>query len=72
MSGQARQQACFHQRRLAAARRTVDQASAERLVRVDFLDSGFPEANALGQAVPSTRTGEQLEKEVCIAGVERT
>ena len=68
--GQPRQQARLHQRRFAAARWPVDQAHGERVVGVRFLDAGLPEADAVGQAVPVARAGQQFEEEVGIVGIE--
>ena len=33
---------------------------------------GFPEADAVGQAIAAVRAGEQIEKEILVALVERT
>ena len=65
------QQPRLDQRRLAAARRAVDQADAERRVGVGRLDPGLPEPEALGQAVAVARAGQQLEEEVGVVLVER-
>ena len=69
--GQPGQQARLDQRRLAAARGTVDQADPEGLVRVGRLDPGLPEPDALGQAVAVARAGQQLQEEVGVVLVER-
>ena len=71
VAGQPRQQARLDQRRLAAARRAVDQADAERLVRVGRLDPVLPEPQALRQAVAVARAGQELEEEVGVVLVER-
>ncbi len=55
--GQARQQARFDQRRLAAPARPADQPDGERLVGIGFLDARLPETKDVGQPVPVTRAG---------------
>ena len=64
------QQPRLDQRRLAAARRPVDQPDPEGLVGVGRLDPGLPEPDALGQTVPVPRAGQQLQEEVGIVLVE--
>ena len=64
------QQPRLHQRRLAAARGTVDQADPEGRVGVGRLDPGLPEPEALGQAVAVARAGQQLQEEVGVVLVE--
>ena len=69
--GQPGQQARLDQRRLAAARRAVDQPDLERGVGVGRFDPGLPEPEALGQAVAVAGAGQQLEEEVGVVLVER-
>ena len=70
VSGQPGQKPRSNQRRLAAARRTVDQADGERVIRVGLFDASLPEADAVRQALPVPRTGEQLQKEISVVGVK--
>ncbi len=65
------QQPRFHQRRLAATGRAVDQAHGKRLVRIGLLDAVLPEADALGQSVAITRARQEFQKEVRILGIKR-
>ena len=71
MLGQPGQQPRLDQRRLAAARGTVDQADPEGGVGVGRLDPGLPEPEALGQAVAIAGAGQELEEEVGVVLVER-
>ena len=64
------QQSRLDQRRLAAARGTVDQPDPEGQVGVDLLDPALPEPDALGQSVPVPRSGEQFQEEVGVVLVE--
>src|SRR5207245_4205363 len=68
---ESRQEASFHQRRLAAARSPIEQADREWTGPVRLFDTGFPKSNALRQIIAIARAGQQLEKEVGIAGVKR-
>ena len=66
------QQARLHQRRLATAAGTVDQADAERLVGIRLFDAELPESDALGQSVTVPCARQQLQEEVRVVLVERT
>ena len=70
MLAQPGQQPRLDQRRLAAARGPVDQPDPEGRVGVGLLDPGLPEPEALGQAVPVPRAGQQFEEEVGVVLVE--
>ena len=69
--GQPGHQAGLDQRRLAAARRPVDQPHGERLLGVGLLDAGLPEADARGQPIPVAGAGQEAQEEVRVGGVER-
>ena len=64
------QESRLDQRRLAAARGTVDQPHLESQVGVDLLDLALPESDAVGQSVPVPRSGKQFQEEVGIMLVE--
>ena len=64
------QKSRLHQRRLAAARGTVDQPDLESQVGVDLLDLPLPELDAVGQSVPVPRSGKQFQEEVGIMLIE--
>ena len=70
MLAQPGQQSCLDQRRLPAARGTVDQPDPEGLVGIDLLDLSLPEPDALGQSVPVPRSGQQFQEEVGIVLIE--
>ena len=70
-SGQPGDQPGLHERRLAAARRPVDQPDGERPRGVGLLDPATPGADRLGQAVAVARAGDQPGEEVGVLGVER-
>ncbi len=70
--GEPGQEARFHQRRLAAARRAMDQTYWERVVGVDGFDARLPEPDTGGQAVAVARAGHELEEEVGVVLVERS
>ncbi len=69
--GKSRQQPRLDERRLAAARRPINQADHERMVGIGFLDARLPEPQPLGQSLSITGAGQQLEKEVGVMSVKR-
>ena len=64
------QKSRLDQRRLAAARGTVDQPDLESQVGVDLLDLSLPESDAVGQSIPVPRSGQQFQEEVGIMLIE--
>ena len=64
------QESRLDQRRLAAARGTVDQPHLESQVGVDLLDLSLPESDAVRQSVPVPRSGKQFQEEVGIMLIE--
>ena len=66
------QKSRLDQRRLAAARGTVDQPDLEGQVGVDLLDLALPESDAVRQSVPVPRSGKQFQEEVGIMLIERS
>ena len=66
------QESRLDQRRLAAARGTVDQPDLEGQVGVDLLDLPLPELDAVRQSVPVPRSGKQFQEEVGIMLIERS
>ena len=70
MLRQPGQKSRLDQRRLAAARGTVDQPHPEGLVGVGPFDPGLPEPDAVGQTVPVPRSGQQFQEEVGVMLVE--
>jgi len=69
---ESRQEAGLHERRLAAAGRTVDEADRERGVGGGLFDARFPEADRFRQSVAIARAGQQLQEKVGVVRVERT
>ena len=65
------QQSRLHQRRLAAAGRSVDQPHRKGPVGVHFLDAVLPETDAVGQPFPIPSPGQQFQEEIGILRIER-
>jgi hypothetical protein len=65
-----RQQPCFHQRRLAAARWSVDQPDTECSVRVVCFDACLPEPDALRESFSVSWSRKQFQEEVGVVLVE--
>ena len=68
--GQMGQQSRLHQRRLAATARPIDEADREGAVGIGFFDAGLPEPDTVGQSIPVSRAGQQLQKKVGVMGVK--
>ena len=60
--GEPRQQSRLDQRRLAAARRSVDQADREGIVGIRLFDASLPEPEAVGQSIAVARAGSSSRK----------
>ena len=68
--GEVRQEAGLHERRLAAPGRTVDEADGEGVVGVAFFDARLPKTDRVGQAVAVSGTGEKIQEEAGVVGIE--
>ena len=66
------QKSRLDERRLPAARGTVDQPDLEGQVGVDLLDLSLPESDAVGQSIPIPRSGKQFQEEVGIMLIKRS
>ncbi len=69
--GQSRQESGLDQRRLAAARRAINQTDTKRLFGIGLLDPLLPEVNALGESVPVARTRQEFQEKIGVVGIER-
>ena len=72
VASQSRQEARFHQRRLAAAGGTVNQPDAKTCGDIGRFDAYLPESQPLGQPVAVARAGQKLEEELSVVLVERS
>ena len=70
MARQARNHAGLDQRRLAAARRAIEQADRKRARRVFLIDPALPRSDRDGQAVSFARARDERGKEFGILDVE--